>query len=236
MEHLTGIRRSPTQVRQFFKTLGLKRLKVGHIPAKANPAQQRVFLEEKLQPRLEEAQQGKRHVFFVDAAHFVLQPFLGFLWCFTRRFIPAPSGRQRFNVLAALHAISRQVITITNESYINADSVAVLLRQLATTFADLPITLVLDNARYQHCRLIIKLAAELGIELLFLPPYSPNLNLIERLWKFIKKECLYSKYYEVFADFKKAIVQCIAETHGKHKQALTSLLTLKFQTFENATL
>lgn len=236
LEQLTGIRRSPTQVRKFLKALGMKRRKVGHIPAKADPDQQHTFLEEKLQPRLEEACQGKRHVFFVDASHFVLQPFLGFLWCFVRVFIKAPSGRQRFNVLAALHATSLQVVTITNDSYINAESVAALLHKLVTTFSDLPMTLVLDNARYQHCRLIMELAGELGIELLFLPPYSPNLNLIERLWKFIKKECLYSKYYETFVDFKKAIVECIADTQVKHKQALSSLLTLKFQTFENATL
>jgi transposase len=236
IEQLTGIRRSPTQVRQFLKGLGMKRLKVGHIPAKADPHQQRAFLDEELQPRLEEAGQGKRHVFFVDAAHFVLQPFLGFLWCFARVFIQAPSGRQRFNVLAALHAISLQVITVTNDSYITAETVATLLRTLAATFSDLPLTLVLDNARYQHCRLIIELAAELGIELLFLPTYSPNLNLIERLWKFVKKECLYSKYYETFTDFKKAITDCLVDTQTKHKQTLTSLLTLNFQTFENATL
>jgi len=236
IEQLTGIRRSPTQVRQFLKGLGMKRLKVGQIPAKADPHQQQTFLDEELQPRLEEARQGKRHVFFVDAAHFVLQPFLGFLWCFARVFIQAPSGRQRFNVLAALHAISLQVITVTNDSYINAETVATLLRKLAATFSDLPITLVLDNARYQHCRLIIELAAELGIELLFLPPYSPNLNLIERLWKFVKKECLYSKYYATFTDFKKTITDCLVDTQTKHKQTLTSLLTLNFQTFENATL
>jgi hypothetical protein len=56
---------------------------------------------------------------------------------------------------------------------------------------------------------IMDLAAELGIELLFLPSYSPNLNLIERLWKFVKKECLYSRYYETFELFKKAITGCL---------------------------
>jgi len=236
IEQRTGIRRSPTQVRQFVKGLGMKRLKVGQIPAKADPSQQQAFLNEDLQPRLEEARRGERHVFFVDAAHFVLQPFLGFIWCFARVFIQAPSGRQRFNVLAALHAISLQVVTVTNDSYINAVSVTTLLRQLAAMFSDLPITLVLDNARYQHCRLVIDLAAELGIELLFLPAYSPNLNLIERLWKFVKKECLYAKYYKTFADFTKAITNCLVDTQTKHKPALTSLLTLNFQTFENATL
>jgi transposase len=236
IEQITHVRRSPTQVRTFLKGLGLKRLKVGHIPAKADPIQQAEFLEQKLQPRLEEAQQGLRHMFFVDAAHFVLQPFLGFLWCFARVFIQAPSGRQRLNVLGALHATTRQLVTVVNQEYINADTVAALLLQLAATFSDLPITLVLDNARYQHCRLIIDLAADLGIELLFLPPYSPNLNLIERVWKFVKQECLYSEYYETFALFKQAILDCLAETQGKHKQKLTSLLTLNFQTFENENL
>ncbi len=236
IEKLTGLRRSPTQVDKFLKNMGLKRLKVGHIPAKADPEEQKAFLEDQLEPRLEEARQGKRHVLFVDAVHFVMRPFLGFLWCFVRQFIQASSGRKRFNVLGALHATTLQVVTFTNDSYINSYSVAKLMCQIAVEFADLPITLVMDNARYQRCRFVMDLATALGIELLFLPPYSPNLNLIERLWKFIKKKCLYSEYYETFTDFKQAIVDCIAKTDGMYKQELASLLTLKFQTFENVTL
>lgn len=236
IEKITGLRRSPTQVAGFLKKLGLKRRKVASIPAKADPEKQQAFLDDQLTPRLVEAQANQRHLFFVDAAHFVLQPFLGFLWSFTRLFIKAPSGRQRFNVLAALHATTKQVITVTNTSYINAQSVATLLHQLAASFTDLPHTLVLDNARYQHCRLIKNLAAELHIELLFLPPYSPNLNLIERLWKFVKKQCLYSHYYEQFAAFKQAIEDCLAEVSSRFKEQLSSLLTLNFQTFENVTL
>ena len=87
IENLTGIRRSPTQVKKFLKRLGLKRRKVGQIPAKADPEKQQKFLDEELEPRLEEVQAGKRHLFFVDATHFVLQPFLGFLWSFVRIFI-----------------------------------------------------------------------------------------------------------------------------------------------------
>jgi transposase len=236
IEALTGIRRSPTQVGNFLKKLGLKRRKVSQIPAKADPVQQAVFLEEKLEPRLAEARKNQRHLFFLDAAHFVLQPFLGFLWSFFRLFIKAPSGRQRFNVLGALHATSRQLVTVTNTDSVNAHTVAQLLHQLVAAFSDLPITLVLDNARYQHCLFIKELAATLGIELLFLPPYSPNLNLIERLWKFVKNKCLYSTYYETFKDFKRAIEDCLAEVSGKYQIALTTLLTLKFQTFENVSL
>lgn len=68
--------------------------------------------------------------------------------------------------------------------------------------------MVLDNARSQRCAQVITLAASLHLELCFLPPSSPNLNLIERLWKFVKKQCLYSTSYADFAAFKTAIVQC----------------------------
>jgi transposase len=170
----------------------------------------------------------------VDAAHFVLGAYLGWLWCFARVLMRAPSGRQRFNVLAALHAISHQLITVTNDSYINAASVCELLEKIALLGLPTPITVVMDNARYQRCRLVCERAKQLDIELLFLPPYSPNLNLIERLWRFVRKECLYSHYYEHFALFKQALTQCLAETTGRHQAALHRLLTLEFQTFEAA--
>jgi transposase len=234
IEELTGLNRSVPQVEKFLKKMGLKCRKVGCLPAKADPEQQADFLSQHLQPRLDEAQAGQRAVFFVDAAHFVLAPFLGFLWCFARVFIPAPAGRQRFNVLAALNAVSHDLVLVSNDTYITAVSVCTLLHQLAALNLTVPITLVLDNARYQRCALVQDLAAMLQIELLYLPTYSPNLNLIERLWKFVKKEALYSHYYQNFADFKAAITDVLNETSGKHKQALDSLLTLKFQTFEKS--
>jgi transposase len=233
IEELTGLKRSETQVRHFIKGLGLKCRKVGMIPAKADPVVQAQFKTEKLEPVLAEAKQGQRKVFFVDAAHFVLAPFLGYLWSFVRLFIPAPSGRQRFNVLAALDAISHELIMVTNESYINAESVVELLRQVREFHPHIPITFILDNARYQKCLLVMEQAAALNIELLYLPSYSPNLNLIERLWKFVKKKCLYSKYYASFGPFKEAISNCLAHTQDTYQAELDSLLTLKFQSFEH---
>jgi transposase len=204
------------------------------IPAKADPDAQAAYLDQTLEPRLAEARTGQRAVFFVDAAHFVLAPFLGFLWSVSRVFIQAPAGRQRFNVLGALNAISHELITITNDTYITSSEVCQLLHCLAALGLEVPITLVLDNARYQHCALVQTLAAHLNIELCFLPPYSPNLNLIERLWKFVKKRCLYSTYYPSFAPFKAAITDCLNQTATTHKSALDSLLTLRFQRFEKA--
>jgi len=236
IEALTGIKRSETQVRQFLKKLGLRRCKVGMLPAKADSEAQATFLEEQIAPRLAEAQAGKWAVFFVDAAHFVLAAFLGYLWSFARVFIKTPAGRQRFNVLGALNAITHELVTVTHTTYITATQVGELLRQLAALNLGLPITVFLDNARYQKCALVTSVAASLNIELCYLPAYSPNLNLIERLWKFVKKKCLYSKYYADFTKFKAAIVYCLSQTHTTHQAALDSLLTLHFQLFENAQL
>jgi len=234
IEKLTGIKRSPGSVRMFLIAIGMYRRKVGMIPGKADPDQQEDFINNKLQPALDEAVAGKRHVYFVDAAHFVLAPFLGFLWSFTRLFIKAPAGRKRFNVLGALNACTHEIITVTNDTYINSISVCALLRQVAARHLGEAITLVLDNARYQKCRLVTELAQSLNVELLYLPPYSPNLNLIERLWKFIKKKVLYSKYYENFPEFKKAISNCLSDTHTTYRNELETLLSLKFQRFEKS--
>ena len=162
----------------------------------------------------------------------MLAPFLGYLWSFCRIFIQAPAGRQRFNVLGALDAISHQLVTVTNESYINAQSLCALMAHLRKLNPALPIVLILDNARYQKCKLVWDIALALDIELLYLPPYSPNLNLIERLWKFVRKTCLYSIYYADFDAFKQAITDCLTHTHDTHKAELDSLLTLNFQTFD----
>jgi len=176
---------------------------------------------------------GQRAIFFMDAAHFVFAPFLGMVWCFTRLFVKAPSGRQRLNVLAALNAITREVFTVKNLTYITAETVCELLRLLAGAHPGIPITIILDNARYQRCALVQTVAQTLGIELLYLPTYSPNLNLIERFWKFVKKQCLYSKYYPDSQSFQKAILTCIEQAPTTHQAELKSLLTLRFQTFQD---
>lgn len=232
IEELTGIKRSENRVRKFLISIGMKHRKIGMVPAKADPEKQDEFVKKELRPRLNEAENGKRVVFFTDAAHFVLSPFLGFLWSFTRIFIQAPAGRKRFNVLGALDAVTHELITVCNETYINASSFCDLLRLIAERNIEVPITIVLDNARYQKCKLVWELAELLNVELLYIPAYSPNLNIIERLWKFVKKKCLWSKYYSDFQDFKNAINDCLYQTHSTYKKELDSLLTLKFQTFK----
>ncbi len=94
-----------------------------------------------------------------------------------------------------------------------------------------PIYIVLDNARYQHCDLVRYVAWQLNIHLTFLPTYSPNLNIIERLWKFLKKKTLYAKYYPTFKEFKGAIIENLNNANMLYQDELKTLLNLKFQTF-----
>lgn len=183
-----------------------------------------------------EARCGKRVVYFVDASHFVLASFLGWVWCFVRLHVRAASGRQRYNVLGALNAVTHELVTEINTTYITATSVCALLHKIARRGASVPVTLVMDNARYQRCALVTDTAKALGVELLFLPSYSPNLNLIERLWKFVKKEVLNSRHHQNFQKFQEAIDGCLTDLPTKHREKLATLLAHNFQTWDNVSI
>ena len=111
-----------------------------------------------------------------------------------------------------------------------------LLRKIAALGLTGPITLVLDNARYQRNAPVQALAEQVGITLLFLPSYSPNLNLIERLSKFIKRRALYGRYHPTFAEFQAAIQETLDGLPTTHAEPLKTLMTLNFQQFENVSL
>src|SRR4051812_21373409 len=236
----TGVRRGLTQVRAFLKThLGLRYRKVAAIPVPPKKTieeyaqEQARFLEKDLEPALEQARAGRAAVFFVDAAHFVWAPFLGYLWCLARLFVRSATGRKRYNVLGALNAVTHEVIRVCNEGYVTADTVCALLRTLAGAGLQVPITVVLDNAAYQRCELVQSLARQLGIRLLFLPSYSPNLNLIERLWRFVRKQSLNSTWFDSFDQFQAAIDDCLNKMAADHKQDAATLFVHKFQRFED---
>ncbi|MDR0572549.1 MAG: IS630 family transposase, partial [Tannerella sp.] len=229
ISQLTGISRGVTQIRKFIHSLGFKYLQTGHIPAKADTKKQQQWKENILDSAIKEAEEGKCRLFFCDAAHFVLAPFVCKAWSLTRKFIKAAAGRNRINVLGALNAITKEVTTLINNTFIDAKVIMSFLHQLKEIYADKPIKIVLDNARYQHCKAVMELAASLEIELLFLPPYSPNLNIIERLWKFTKKKILYGQYYENPNLFHLAIRDFFSTVSTKYETELKSLLTLNFQ-------
>lgn len=158
---------------------------------------------------------------------------MGYLWCLTRLWFKSPSGRQRFNILGALNALTLEVITVCNSTYIESWSVVELLFKLRQKMRPLglPLSIVLDNAPYQACWLVRNVAKLMGIELVFLPPYSPNLNLIERLWKFVRKKRCHSLPYGSFKEFCLALQTCTEEGHSLYPEELRSLMAWHFQTF-----
>jgi len=193
-----------------------------------------MFYQNTLEPLMTQAISGKVKLFFVDASHFVMGGFNGAIWTKARRYVQTACGRQRYNVLGALDFVTKKVDTITNSAYITSTQVIALIDKLAAAYAGFPIKLVLDNARYQRCKAVIEYAAAVGVELIFLPTYSPNLNLIERLWKFVKAEVLNAAYHSTFDVFIEAIDTCVQSTHTIHKKRLDSLISEKVQFFDTA--
>jgi transposase len=232
---LVGIDRSISRVRAFLRRHGFRYRKSGYVPGKANAEQQREWLREKLEPEIQAAEAGEKVLLFMDAAHFVLSHFCCMMWCVKRLFIRSGAGRNRINVLGAVNAIPQELTTLINDTYINAEVIMAFLLQLRQKYPHIPITLVLDNARYQHCSAVIAFASSLDITLLFLPPYSPNLNIIERLWKFVKKKVLYGRYFDSPKRFHQAIRDFFDQIQKQaFQQEMKTLLTLKFHFIEHS--
>jgi DDE superfamily endonuclease len=195
--------------------------------------EQATSVREKLEPRLKLARRGRRQVDFVEAAHFVFAPFLGCLWCAERRFVRAAPGRKLSDVPGAIDAVTHRMIRVTNDGSIDAESAWALSRAGAGVAVGWPTTQVRDDARHQKCASVPTRAASLGIELSYLPGSSPNLNLIGRLWRFVRKQSLDSTSYEDFEQFWTAIDGCLNDLSAVHKGEMETLLTYKFQTFED---
>jgi transposase len=126
-------------------------------------------------------------------------------------------GRSRYNVLGALNFCRKKVTTITNDTYISAEQVVLLMQRLLAEYKDKTLALILDNVAYQRCGKVTEYTKAHSIGLIFLPPYSPNLNLIERFWKLVKAKVLNAAYHGTFEDFKRAIDDGVLGSNGKRK-------------------
>ena len=189
-------------------------------------------MKDTLIPAIDKAKAGIIELFFVDASHFVMGGLPGRLWGKVRYWVKTSSGRKRHNVLGALNFMTRKIETIANDSYITSTQVVELIENIALKYIGKPIIIIMDNARYQHCKFVTNRAAELGIQLIFLPTYSPNLNLIERVWKFVKSQVLNAAYIETFADYCSKISNFIETIETEHADRMHSLVTEKFQLFD----
>lgn len=182
---------------------------------------------------MKKAGSGEISLLFLDASHFVMGcDFLGHIYGKVRRYVRTFSGRKRYNVLGALDYVPKKMLVVANDSYITATEVCGMLKKVADEYVGKEVHLVLDNARYQKCRIVQELARQLDIQLEYIPPYSPNLNLIERVWKFVKGE-ISSKYYDDFDAFKQKIDSIISSTDGKNKAKINRLIGKGVQLFHN---
>lgn len=216
------------------KKKGVKRLKAGSLPAKADFKAQREFYEEKLLPLMRKAKEGIVALLFLDASHFVMGcDFLGYIYCTVRRWITTFSGRKRYNVLGALDFVTKRVLTVSNDAYITSVQVCELLEKIALEYAGKEIHIILDNARYQKCNIVTECAKKLNIVLEYIPPYSPNLNLIERFWKFVKAR-LRIRFWDNFGLFCSTVDDIVDSTMGKNREKIETLIGEKVQLFDNA--
>jgi len=173
-------------------------------------------------------------ILFMDAAHPQHNPVLGCGWIKRGKVqaIQSNTGRQRLNINGAINIDTLQ-LDYRFDDTIDAASTLALFAQLEQAYPTAPrIIVICDNARYYKSKAVAEYLARSRIRLEPLPAYSPNLNLIERFWKFFKRQVLYNRYYERFADFRTACQEFFAELH-LHAPRLRSLLTENFQIIGN---
>jgi transposase len=201
--------------------------KVQPVPGKADEQAQQAFVVEL--ERLLKAPDTV--VYFTDASHpsHNTQPHYGWIKKGEQKQIAANTARQRLNLQGAVHVGSRIQALVQPAETINSQSVIALYTTLLKQHRQKKIVVICDNARYHRSNLLAEwLAQHPRMSQKFLPPYSPNLNLIERLWKWMKKKVTATVYYPTFGEFKKAVLDLFARLPD-YQQELKSLLTLKFQ-------
>lgn len=236
-----GIDRSLHRVRVFVRKLGVKRRKTRRFPGGINVAElidkQEEFKEKNLFPMLKKTVSEDLDMIFMDTAHFVMGSFKSYVWSMEPRYKPTAHGRYRINVIGGLDIKRRQVLSSYNDTTVDASTIADYLKWLRNNhYLDLNkrLYIILDNARYQHCDWIREEADIWNIELVFLPSYSPNLNLIERLWKYMKKQ-LAKSYFYTDVGFENAIVRLLENVNFEEFSAkFDGLFSLKFQSFEKS--
>lgn len=226
---LFNVKVSNSALRKFMRKRGFKYLKARSKPAKADKEKQQEFYDNKLKHLIDSAQKRDIVLLFGDAVHLIYGGELGYIWCKERQEIQTSSGRKRYNVFGCYNLITNETITITNDSYITSSEIVEAFKKIREQNGTKPVYIILDNARYQKCKLVEEASKKYDINIVYLPPYSPNLNLIERLWKLLRKTCLCNKYHETFDDFCKCIDEFLSSTSTTYKDAVSTLLTPKFE-------
>jgi transposase len=218
---------SVSGVTDLLHRLGFSYKKPTHVPGKQDPARQQAFVEEYARIK---AQKGKNDpIYFADATHphHNSIPTYGWIKKGQEKELKANCGRQRLNINGAMN-IETLEPTVRFYETINAQSAMDLFTRLEAKHPKAKrIYVIVDNARYYRSRWLKKMLKGTKIKLIFLPSYSPNLNLIERYWKFFKQKVLNNRYYETFEEFKQACKNFFRK-RKKYLPELQSLLSENF--------
>jgi transposase len=223
-----GVVYKPKGMAKLLKRLGFVYKKPKVVPGKADGKAQEEFLKNVLEPCLKKAS-DEHPVYFSDAVHPThnVHPHYGWILKGSDKAIKTNSGRQRVNINGAICFHTKDVVYREDET-INRDSTVSLLSKIRSKHdEDKEITVILDNAKYNRATEVTKYASLHKINILFLPSYSPNLNLIERFWKYFK-ENVCTRYYEHFGEFKMAVTDFL-DNPAKYKDTLMTLLAPNFR-------
>jgi len=215
-----GVEYKTSGVTELLHSLDFSYKKPKSVPCKAKKADQEKFIGE--------ISDLDGEIFFGDSVHPQHNPILGYGWIKKGEDVEIPSntGRDHLNINGAINVKTKEVIVESTKT-VNADAICALLRAIREKNSHKKIILILDNARYNHAKIVKKLAKLLRIKLVYLPPYSPNLNPIERLWKFFKKKVVYNTYYESLDVFEKASLKFFKNI-ARYRKELSTLITTNF--------
>lgn len=204
------------------------------VPCQADAAVQTAFVADRLAPLLAAAEAGEAVVCFADAAHPTHNTRATYVW--TERGKERPlltvSGRERVNLNAALNALTPTQVHLDETDCVNAQSTQRLYQKLLTAHPEGPVYVICDNARYYKNKDLSAWLAGTRLVQVFLPTYSPNLNLIERLWKFLRQKIIDTKFYRTKGAFKTAVLSFFNRL-DEFGPALASLMSLRFHIIDS---
>lgn len=230
VEQKFGVVYTPKGMTSLLHKLGFRYKKPKQVPGKANLEKQQAFIEQ-----YEALKQGKSpedHVYFMDGVHPLHNSQMAYGWIKKgkEKTIKSNTGRERLNLNGA-YDIDKHKMFIQEDESVNSQSTIALIKQIQAKQQKGKIFIILDNAKYYKSELIAKfLDKNPRVQFMFLPPYSPNLNIIERLWKFFKENITYNKYYGKFKVFREKSLHFF-ENIQIYREELKSLMTENFHLF-----
>ena len=203
-----GVHYSVSGLTDLLHRLGYSYKLTTALPCQADAGVQTAFLADTLVPLLAQATAGDAVVYFADAAHPTHNTRATHVWTETGKERPllTVSGRERVNLNAALNAHCPTQVHLDETDCVNAQSTQRLYEKLLAAHPQGPVHVICDNARYYQNKALNAWLADKRLVQVFLPPYSPNLNLIERLWKFLRQKIINTAFYRTKDQFKTAVL------------------------------